>query len=314
MQIATTVAGVTVLDDGEVVDHAPFDRDDLPDALFRDHPLRADHPDAEPVVLPLDRLVEVSGLDRSELVRRQVDAARAYTHDRIAAAGSRDQLLVQAVRALDDLDTVDNEMAERLRPWYSIHFPELADAVDDHQEFAQLVAEEPDRDRMDAPVDADSSTGIPLTGRDAEMLERFARQVADSHALRADLESYVAELAEEVAPNLSAVCGPILAARLVSLAGSLDDLAKMPSSTIQVLGAEKAMFRHVKGEGDAPKHGILFIHPAVRKLPESSRGKMARVVANKAAIAARLDAYGGDFKGDELRAEVDATYEEEHDG
>ncbi len=314
MHIATTVAGIYVLDGDEVVDSTTFEPDDLPGALFQDHPIHDEYPDAEPVVLPLDRLVDISGRSRDDLIDRQVAAARDHTRDRIAESGSRDQLLVQAVRALDDLDTMNNEMAERLRPWYRVHFPELGDAVDDHQRFAELVADEPDRDEMDGPVDGTDSTGIPLTARDREMVQRFAAQVRDSHVLRDDLESYVGDLAEEVAPNLAAVCGGVLAARLVSLAGSIEDIAKMPSSTIQVLGAEKAMFRHVKGEGDAPKHGILFMHPTVRNLPDGKRGKMARVLANKAAIAARLDQYGTDFRGDALRAEVDETYEEVRDG
>lgn len=309
MQIATTVTGIYVLDGDDVVDSAMFDADDLPGALFADHPLHGEYPDAEPVVLSLDRVADLSGLSRDEIIDRQVAAARERTRERIAESGSRDQLLVQAVRALDDLEDQNNEMAERLRPWYSVHFPELVDAVDDHEELAALIADEPDRAEMDGPVDEEDSTGIPLTGRDQEMLERFAAQVRDSHRFRDDLETYIDDLAAAVAPNLATVCGGVLAARLVSLAGSLEDLAKMPSSTIQVLGAEKAMFRHVRGEGEAPKHGVLFMHPTVRKLPDSKRGKMARVLANKAAIAARLDQYGTDFRGDELRSAVDETYE-----
>ncbi|MFB6294691.1 MAG: NOP5/NOP56 family protein, partial [Candidatus Nanohaloarchaea archaeon] len=222
----------------------------------------------------------------------------------------RDQLLVQAVRALEDLDEVNNELAERLRPWHAQHFPELQDAVDDHDTFAALVAEHADRSEIEGyQEEAADSTGIPITGRDAAVLEQFAAHVQTSHDLRDRLEEYVDELAEEVAPNLSAVVGPVLAARLVSLAGSLEELAKMPSSTVQVLGAEKAMFRHLEGEGDAPKHGVLFMHEYVRRVPQGEQGKMARVLANKASIAARLDQYGDDYRGDDLAGEVEETFE-----
>lgn len=314
MELAKTVAGVFVLDEGEVVDSAVFDPDDLPDALERTHPLEEEHSDAERVALPLDRIATLSGLDRAEVVERQVDAARTVTREDIRAAGDRDQLLVQAVRALEDMDERNNELSERLRPWHGVHFPELGDAVADHEELAATVAAGADRDAMeDAPADPDDSTGIPLREQDAAMLERFAAHVSEAYALRDDLEAYVENLAEEVAPNLSAVVGGTLAARLVSLAGSLEDLAKMPSSTVQVLGAEKAMFRHMRGEGKAPKHGVLFMHPHVRNVPSGKQGKMARVLANKASIAARLDNYGGDYRGDELADEVRETYEEVRD-
>ncbi|MDY6770262.1 MAG: NOP5/NOP56 family protein, partial [Candidatus Nanohaloarchaea archaeon] len=290
MQLAKTVAGIYVLDGDEVVDSQAFDGDDLPGALEKEQPLEEEYSDAERTVLSTDRLADLSGLSPAEIRDRQRSAALALTDEALADAGGRDQLLVQAVRALDDLDEVNNELAERLRPWYAQHFPELDDAVGDHERFADIVADTADRDAMDDHQElAADSTGRPLTGEDAAMLERFAGYVRDGHELRDAVEEYVAGLADEVAPNLSAVLGPVLAARVIALAGSLEDLAKMPSSTVQVLGAEEAMFRHVRGEGDAPKHGVLFMHEHVRNAPQGAQGKMARVLANKASIAARLD-------------------------
>lgn len=145
---------------------------------------------------------------------------------------------------------------------------------------------------------------------DARMLETVASYLSGGYVLRDRLERYVEQLAGEVVPNLAALLDGVLAARLLSEAGSLEKLAKMPSSTIQVLGAEKAMFRHMRGEGEAPKHGVLFMHRYVRNAPEGERGKLARVLANKAAIAARLDRYGGEFKGEELRAAVEETFQD----
>ncbi len=314
MQRAKTVAGIFVLDGDDIVDSETFSTDELPDALEEDHPLEDEYPDAERTVLSTERLAEIAGLTPDEVRERQRAAAQDLARQALQDAGGRDQLLVQAVRALEDLDEINNELAERLRPWHAQHFPELQDEVDDHATFAELVAEHADREEMDEYEEqAAESTGIPLTGRDADILENFAAHVRDSHAIRDDIEAYVKELAEEVAPNLSAVVGPVLAARLVSLAGSLEELAKMPSSTVQVLGAEKAMFRHLEGEGDAPKHGVLFMHEYVRKVPSGEQGKMARVLANKASIAARLDQYGDDVRGDELAGEVEDTFQEVKD-
>ncbi|MFB6265961.1 MAG: NOP5/NOP56 family protein, partial [Candidatus Nanohaloarchaea archaeon] len=223
--------------------------------------------------------------------------------------------LVQAVRALEDLDERNNELSERLRPWYSLHFPELEEEIDDNKEFAGKVSENAERSEIEGFEGlAEASTGMELEERDAEVLERFASHLEQGYGVREEVEKYVQDLAEEVAPNLSAVLGPVLAARVISLAGSLEELAKMPSSTVQVLGAEKAMFRHVRGEGDAPKHGVLFMHEYVRKVPENEQGKMARVLANKASIAARIDQYGEDYRGDKLAEEVEETFEEIQDG
>jgi len=110
--------------------------------------------------------------------------------------------------------------------------------------------------------------------------------------------------------NLGTLLGPLLTARIVSLAGGLEELARKPSSTIQMLGAEKALFRYLKGKGTPPKHGVIFQHNFVNSLPEDERGKMARFLANKAAMAARLDQYGEKFKGDQLREECREKYEE----
>ncbi|MDY6765790.1 MAG: NOP5/NOP56 family protein [Candidatus Nanohaloarchaea archaeon] len=311
MQLAKTVAGIYILDGDGVVDSQEFTADELPAALVEEHPLEQEYPDADHTVLATDRLAALSGLDEDDIRHRQRTAAQDLAQQELKEEGGRDQLLVQAVRALEDLDEMNNELAERLRPWYGQHFPELDDAVDSHERFAALVAEHGDRSAVEGYDDlAAESTGIPLTPRDAAIVEQFARHLRGSQELREEIEAYVAELAEEIVPNLAAVVGNVLAARLVSLAGSLEDLAKMPSSTVQVLGAEKAMFQHLEEGGDAPKHGVLFMHEYVRNVPADEQGKMARVLANKASIAARIDQYDGDFRGDELADEVAETFHE----
>ncbi|MDY6777231.1 MAG: NOP5/NOP56 family protein [Candidatus Nanohaloarchaea archaeon] len=247
---------------------------------------------------------------REELHQRQVKVAQAYTRERIAESQNRDQLLVQATRAIDDLDEIKNELIERLRAWYSIHLPELDREIDDHQDFADMVADTSNRSDLMDQIGIDSTTGMDIDDTDRDAIQQFATLTQQSQDARDEIETYVSNLAEKIAPNVSAVLGKMLAARMIALAGSLEDLAKMPSSTIQVLGAEKALFRHMSGEGSAPKHGILFMHPHVRNLPDSKRGKMARFIANKTSIAARLDHFNGDFKGDKLRQEIDDKFDE----
>lgn len=311
MRIAKTVTGIYILDGDAVVAEDAFAAGDLPDVVFEPHSLEEEYPDADRVVLSLERIADLSGVSVEQVRERQVEAAEAYTREEIGEREGRDQLLVQAVRALEDMDEVSNDLSERLRPWYQLHFPEMEAAMEDNAAFAERVAEHAQRtEHEDIMEETEESTGMELTSLDARMLETFASYLSGGYMLRDRLERYVDQLAGEVVPNLAALLGGVLAARLLSEAGSLEKLAKMPSSTIQVLGAEKAMFRHMQGEGEAPKHGVLFMHPFVRNAPRGEQGKLARVLANKAAIAARLDRYGGAFKGDELRAEVEETFED----
>jgi len=312
--IATNVLGVFVLEDGTVIEYKPFPDDPEDVAAKIDGQCEEEERLAKEYdglerrqhdALELGR--QTSLIETAEqLHQRQHDVAQAFTRDQIDDQHNRDQLLVQASRSINELDEMANRLIERLRPWYSIYFPELDDTVSDHRAYAAKIAETFDREDLGG----EDSTGMDIDDRDRDIIQDLAERVLENYRTRDRIETYVTDLAEQIAPNLSAVLGKLLAARMIALAGSLEDLAKMPSSTIQVLGAEKALFRHMRGEGSAPKHGILFMHEHVRNLPDSRRGKMARFIANKASIAARLDHFDGDFKGNELRQEIDDQREE----
>jgi nucleolar protein 56 len=128
--------------------------------------------------------------------------------------------------------------------------------------------------------------------------------------VRNSLEKYVDSVMEEVAPNVKTVGGSLLGARLMALSGGLLNLAKLPASTIQVLGAEKALFRSLKTKARPPKHGIIFQHPLIHDGKRWQRGKIARALAGKLSIAARVDAFKGEFMGDRLKADLDKRIEE----
>lgn len=223
----------------------------------------------------------------------------------------RDQLMVKAVNMLDQLNNGIHEEIERLRDWYSLHFPELTDEVGNDEEFLKILERGPFREDLDAFASlAEQSTGTDLIGDDREVLEETVELVLSRRDHRDKLEAYVEEVAKEEMPNLSTLLGPVLAARVVSLAGGLEELAKKPASTVQMLGAEKALFRYLRGNGTPPKHGIIFQHRTVSSLHPEQRGKMARFLANKSVMAARLDQYGDKEKGTELKQEVDEKYRE----
>ncbi|MFB6292587.1 MAG: hypothetical protein ABEI58_04315 [Candidatus Nanohaloarchaea archaeon] len=248
-------------------------------------------------------------MDREDIREKAIEKTR----EQLKESADRDRFLVKAAKFLDVLQQEQGEM-QHFRDWYSLHFPELEDEITEDEDFLKVLEDGVRRDELEAFESmAAESTGAELEEEDAELLEKAAEHLRERQSLREDLEDYIERNAKELMPNLSVLLGPVLATRLIALAGGLEDLAKSPASTIQMLGAEKALFRHLHGEGEAPKHGVLFQHPFVSPLPDTERGKMARFLANKTAMAARLDQYGDKEKGEELRQEAQEKYEELRD-
>lgn len=190
-----------------------------------------------------------------------------------------DKQLMHAVRAMDDCERVANELAERVAEWAG----SLREDADTGVEYARELADAAD-DELD-----------PLVS--------LAERVRDLDDEAADLRSHVQRTAPEVAPNLSALAGPVLAARLIALAGGLKELARKPAGTVQVLGAEEALFAHLRGHAPSPKHGVIYTHEAVQGTHPENRGSAARALSGKLAIAARVDHYSGERKPD-LDAEL----------
>mgnify|MGYP000683939723 CR=1 FL=1 len=207
-------------------------------------------------------------------------ATRREVRDREAAD---DQQLVHAVRAMDDCRRTANELAERLAEWAGSREADGGTGVG----YAREVAA---RD-SDDPVD--------------RRVADLAQRVVDLDEEAEDLRQFIERSLPELAPNLAALAGPVLAARLISQAGGLESLAKKPSGTVQLLGAEDALFAHLQGGAPSPKHGVIFTHDAVRGTAPENRGSAARALAGKLSIAARVDHYSGDY-----RPELEADLEE----
>lgn len=220
-----------------------------------------------------------------------------------------DRILAQEVRAVDDLVRTANLMVERLREWYALHAPEATRMVADSERLATLVAEKGERGivmaHLDAARAAQSSLGTDLDPADLRVLQSFAAALASVHNTWHQLELRIADLMKEVAPNLATVVGPVLGARMIAQAGSVARLASWPSGTIQTLGAETALFRHIKEGTLPPKHGLLFQHPLVHVAPQWQRGPVARLLALACTTAARADAFTKNDLSALLRAQVD---------
>ena len=244
------------------------------------------------------------------------------------ASEKRDLIVAQGIQTLDDLDRTVNLFMGRLREWYGVYFPELDRLIEKHETYSRLVTNLGDRENYTAenlekeniPKEraqvvakaADLSMGADIAERDLEQIQELAKNVLSFYELRKNMENYVDRTMEEMAPNVRAVAGALLGARLIAIAGSLQILAMRPASTIQVLGAEKALFRSLKTGARPPKHGLIFQHTLLHDAKRWQRGKIARVIAGKLAIAARADAFGGHYIGDKLKADINKRLEEIH--
>jgi nucleolar protein 56 len=224
------------------------------------------------------------GFDRGLLHAAMVELAKR----RMRKAIRPEDHLRQAVAAVDDLLEQENIALERVREWYGLHFPELARMVDDTT-YLELVATHGRRERL--PIEHRDSIGAEIGDSEEREIQGLAQLARDLDAERAMLEGYVERSIRGLAPNVTDLTGPMIAARLVTLAGGVEDLARQPAGTIQLLGAERALFRHLKTGARPPKHGVLFQHPIVHRAPPWQRGAIARALAGKIAVAARADAY-----------------------
>ncbi len=241
-----------------------------------------------------------------EIREKSIQAAE----EAIREASSRPDLhLVQAIQALDDTDKYLNITATRASEWYGLHFPELTQMVQDNVALCKLISDVGTREAFDkenlkgrgftdkkveAIIEArDRSKGGTISQGDLGRVRTLASLAVSLSSQRDGLNTYVEAQMKRVSPNVAEVAGATIGARLMAKAGGLDRLAVMPASTIQILGAEKALFRSLRTGAKPPKHGILFQHQAVHTAPKWQRGKIARTLANKIAIAARVDFYRG---------------------
>ncbi|MFW9830451.1 MAG: hypothetical protein ACFFD8_01545 [Candidatus Thorarchaeota archaeon] len=234
------------------------------------------------------------------------------------ASEQSDQLVIQAMSSLDDVEKAQNLMSARLREWYGLHFPEAAQAIENAPRLARLVTQAGHRNRIaeipefiqllsETSVKPDTlshSMGAEISNQDMKMIQALAQQYLDLQTFREQLENYLDEMMQEIAPNIRGLIGSVIGARFIALTGGIEKLARLPSSTIQVLGAEQALFRALKTGARPPKHGIIFQHTLVHSAAWWQRGKIARILAGKLAIAARIDLFSGEYVADELKKNV----------
>ena len=217
--------------------------------------------------------------------------------------------IIQAIATLDHLDKAINMFSMRVREWYSWHFPELIRIVSENHQYAKLALwigdkerlSDADKDELAAQVNDDAeiaqsiidaakvSMGQAISAADMENVTTFASKVVSLATYRKSLYSYLVSKMAIVAPNLAALIGEVVGARLISHAGSLTNLSKYPASTVQILGAEKALFRALKTKGNTPKYGLIYHSSFIGRAGQKNKGRISRFLANKCSIASRID-------------------------
>lgn len=238
-----------------------------------------------------------------------------------------DNMIIQSIALLDQLDKDVNTFSMRIREWYSYHFPELVKIVPENYMFAKVARfiknrKELTEDKLEgleeivmdsakaqAILDASkSSMGMDISPIDLLNIEMFASRVVALADYRRQLAEYLRSKMADVAPNLATLIGDQVGARLIAHAGSLTNLAKYPASTVQILGAEKALFRALKTRSNTPKYGLLFHSTFIGRAGIQNKGRISRYLANKCSIASRIDCFSDQLTnvfGEKLRQQVE---------
>ncbi len=224
-------------------------------------------------------------------------------------AVKKEHYVMQAVETIQDIERTLNPLVKRVRQWYSLYCPEVNESVANHEAFIKLIITKKKAELL-KEFHMSSSMGAEMSAADLAPLHNLAEQIDIIYQQKQAMEEYIEKSLHDIAPNLAAVAGSLLAAELLAKVGSLEKLAKMPASTVQVIGAEDAMFRHLRKQGRCPRHGIIIKHSLLAGAKEEFHGKIARKIAAAISLAVKVDYFKGDaYKGYELREKLDKNIE-----
>jgi nucleolar protein 56 len=237
----------------------------------------------------------------------------------------KDVHIIKAVALIDELDKMANLIAENAREWFGFHFPELNSLVEDNETFLKLVLIGDKKNFSEKKImevynneekakeiilKAKTSMGAEIEENALKEIQKLAVKGIEIKKQRNELAEFIEKEIKEILPNFSELAEPLIAARLLAKAGSMKKLALMPSSTIQLLGAEKALFQHIRSGAKPPKYGFIFAHPMLKKVKRNAQGKFARTLAGKLSITARTDYFKGKANAKELKKELEKRINE----
>ena len=257
-------------------------------------------------IMPL-KVVEF--FNNQKTLEKVRNLALRVTKKRIANSVKPDNLLIQAVDHISELDKVINNLSKRLREWYELTNPEFSRLVGDHRKFSELILKNGRVELLqEAGVNEEETMGAELTKEDMLPIRDLAQQIRNLFELRDKQELYIKKIMEKDVPNVNVLCGHMIGAKLIAIAGGIERMVFLPASTVQLLGAESALFRHMKTGAKPPKYGVIVNHPFVVQAKKTNKGKAARALADKISLAVKIDFFKGDFKGNELKKELEEKF------
>lgn len=223
----------------------------------------------------------------------------------LKASVNEDNIIIQTINALDDVTKISNSLCKRLREWYALYLPEASEKITINETFVKIILTKK-KSQLMKDLQLHETMGADLKQQDVDEILMLGEKIQSMYQLKQQLEQYLDRVFQEYAPNLQAVAGTIIAAQLLRHAGSLQRLSEMPSSTVQLLGAEDALFKHLRQKAKCPKHGLIVNHPLLANIKASERGKQARHLTGALSIAAKVDYFKGDkHVGEKLRRELE---------
>ena len=270
----------------------------------------------------------VKDLNEVDLDKARLGLGHSFSRNRMQLDPNRqDKPIINTIALLDNLDKNINTFAMRVKEWYAWHFPELTKIVADSIAYAKVARvlrvrdtfNEEHTDKLTEACGSEEvseeiikamkiSMGQDIVEMDMQNIDHFAGEVIKLAAMRKSLHEYLKTKMDLVAPNLAALIGEIIGAKLISHAGSLTNLAKYPASTVQILGAEKALFRALKTKGPTPKYGLIFHSSFIGRAQAKNKGRISRYLANKCSMASRIDCFSDEATtvfGEKLRDQVE---------
>ena len=301
----SNILGSFVLDDQlNVIDNLSFSSaSEYLHPQNNEQKLKKRHPQATP--LPADKISPVLLSFKDPQYYDAFYAKNmALTKTAIKESVSEDIFVMQTIANINELDKAINLLSKRVREWYSWYAPEVVKHLSDHEKLMELICSKSRAELLKEFKETETmGADIPKVHVDEILL--LATQVKELFQLRQHHEKYLEKVMQKYCPNVMELAGATIGAKLMELGKGLKHLALLPASTIQLLGAEKALFRHIKTGARSPKYGIIINHPLIQNAPKVSKGKAARMLADKISLCARLDYFKGEFKAKEYKKELE---------
>ncbi|MFH1073271.1 MAG: NOP5/NOP56 family protein [Nanoarchaeota archaeon] len=269
--------------------------------------LRQKYPDSrKPTEKEMENILSI--LATPECIKKLREINLIITEHRLRESVNPDQFIINTINNIEELNKVCNTLAKRVREWYSLYLPELSEQVGDNEAFVRLACSK-SKEELKKELRVQESIGAHISKEDIEPILELGKKILELYKERDALEQYLGKTMEGYCRNVNTVAGSLIGAKLLRGLGSLKRMAITPSTTIQLLGAEKALFRHLRDKSiRPPKHGHIINHPIVQTAPPADRGKAARALADKISIAARIDYFKGEFIGDTLLTELEKKF------